>query len=186
MPAAARTAACCRWQVPVCLRLGNASGSTQQCELLDTTEKTIALEQCPTWVLPNANAGGYYRFTLPPDDLKALFAAVPTLSAAEQLAVLDAVSAAFALGKADANALLDAAASTAGSPYAQVVSKLWGRFDFLRDEVLDDAGDEALRARIASIYQPTFARLGVVPKAGEPANDSELRERLVGLLAVDW
>lgn len=174
------------WQVPVCLRLGTATGSTQQCELLDTTEKIIALDQCPTWVLPNANAGGYYRFTLPASDLKALFAAMPSLSAAEQLAVLDAVSAAFALGKADANALLDAAAATASSPHAQVVSKLWGRFDFLRDEVLGPTGDEALRARIAGIYQAAFTRLGVLPKAGEPATDSELREKLVGLLAVDW
>lgn len=174
------------WQVPVCLRLGNGTGSSQRCELLDAKEKTISLEQCPAWVLPNANAGGYYRFTLPPADLKALLGALPTLTAAEQLAVLDAVSAAFALGKADATALLDAAAASAGAPQAQVVSKLWGRFAFLRDEVLDPAGVAALRTRLALIYQPALARLGLAPKAGESEDDTELRAGLVHYLAVDW
>lgn len=175
------------WQVPVCLRLGNSAGtSTQRCELLDKPEKTIALDQCPAWILPNANAGGYYRFTLPPADLKALLAALPTLTPPEQLAVLDAVSAAFALGKVDANAVLTAAAASAESPYSVVVSKLWERIDFLRDHVLDAAGRDALRTRLGQIYQASIARLGVAPKPGESEHDAELRARLLAFLAVDW
>ncbi len=131
------------------------------------------------WKVLYTGAGGYYRFTLPPADLKALLTALPQLSAVEQLAVLDAVGAGFALGKADVNAVLDAAAATSASPHATVVGKLWGRINF------DAAGREQLRARLGAIYQPAFARLGVQPKTGESANDVELRSALLKYLAVD-
>ena len=45
------------WKVPVCLKWqGGAS-----CTLLDTATKEVALPACPTWLLANADAAGYYH-----------------------------------------------------------------------------------------------------------------------------
>jgi aminopeptidase N len=76
------------WRVPVCLRLDGLKDEvctelTQPSRHLDAP----AGATCPTWVHPNANASGYYRFSLPDAKLLALSSA-GKLTPADRLAVL--------------------------------------------------------------------------------------------------
>ncbi|MDE1894169.1 MAG: M1 family peptidase, partial [Xanthomonadaceae bacterium] len=83
------------WGVPVCVRYGTADGSKVGCQMLDkaTGSMVLAGAGTPTWVMPNANASGYYRFSLDKHELGSLVRQVGKLGDAEQLAYADAVDA---------------------------------------------------------------------------------------------
>src|SRR6185312_6635358 len=58
------------WGVPVCVRYGTAANGKDKaqsskvaCEMLDkaTGSMVLAGAGTPTWIMPNANASGYYR-----------------------------------------------------------------------------------------------------------------------------
>ncbi|MEO8552077.1 MAG: ERAP1-like C-terminal domain-containing protein, partial [Kofleriaceae bacterium] len=50
------------YKIPVCARFGDASHADRAC----TTGAPITVAYCPTWILPNAGAYGYYRSRLDP------------------------------------------------------------------------------------------------------------------------
>lgn len=175
------------WSIPACLKIGHADGSIEnRCALMSTPTEHIDLATCPAWVLPNAAARGYYRFTLPPAQLRALGAALPQLSPLEQLAYNDAVAASFETGRAGVEEVLTALAASATSTLPAVVTSLWKELEFLRAHLLDAAGTEALRQRLAGIYAPALARLGRLPRAGETDDDLALRAELYKTMGVSW
>jgi aminopeptidase N len=62
------------WQVPVCVRYGAGASSHRGCTLVSATGATLPLDgACPTWLVINADADGYYRSAYSPDELGALF-----------------------------------------------------------------------------------------------------------------
>jgi alanyl aminopeptidase len=76
------------WRVPVCMRLDGQKNElctelTQATQHLDPP----AGAACPAWLHPNANASGYYRFSLPEGKLLALASAAKS-TPADRLAVL--------------------------------------------------------------------------------------------------
>ncbi|HEX7699304.1 MAG TPA: M1 family aminopeptidase [Kofleriaceae bacterium] len=56
------------FSVPVCVRYGDASHSDSAC----STGTPIPTAYCPTWIIPNAGAYGYYRSVIDPAIAKAL------------------------------------------------------------------------------------------------------------------
>src|SRR5207253_10199419 len=48
------------WQIPLCVR----SSLGEQCTLLTSAEGEMDLPGCPQWLIPNADASGYYRWSL--------------------------------------------------------------------------------------------------------------------------
>ncbi|HUH30381.1 MAG TPA: M1 family metallopeptidase, partial [Rhodanobacter sp.] len=66
------------WGVPMCVRYGTADGSKVSCELFDQAHGTLTLAGAskPTWVMPNADGRGYYRFAMNAGDLARLAAQV--------------------------------------------------------------------------------------------------------------
>src|SRR5262249_2438700 len=101
-----------QWGVPMCLSV--QPGGKRTCALVSTPSMDIALgATCPTSIMPNAGGLGYYRFALEDTGWTALIRAAPTLSAAEQLALVHNVTAAFHAGQTSAATLLTAMAFTA-------------------------------------------------------------------------
>src|SRR5438552_11758247 len=56
------------WQIPLCVR----SPAGEQCTLLTSAEGEMELPGCPQWLIPNADASGYYRWSLAREDLARL------------------------------------------------------------------------------------------------------------------
>src|SRR6185295_12969194 len=78
------------WQVPVCARYAVGGKVTESCTLLTQANGTLELPGCPTWLTPSAEAAGYYRWALPPEDLKKLRAAgYAQLSVLERIALAE-------------------------------------------------------------------------------------------------
>jgi alanyl aminopeptidase len=177
------------WGVPVCVRYGTADGSKVACEMLDKATGSMALAGAskPTWVMPNANASGYYRFSLDKSALGHLVKQVGKLSDAEQLAYADAVSASFRHGDLDAGDVLVALQPLTGSKIREVATAPLGQVSGIYSRIATtDAQRSRLSAWVKAAYLPRLERLGYQRKAGESEDDSLLRSTLASSLAFDF
>jgi cytosol alanyl aminopeptidase len=176
------------WGVPVCVRYGTAGGSKVQCELLDKATGTIVLDgaSTPTWVLPNADGRGYYRFGVTKADLASLSKVVGTLDDGEQIAYADAVSAGFKHGDLDAGDALAALKPLAASKTHEVSTAPMGLLTWIME---NEAKTDAQRTHIADwakqAYLPKLEQLGYRKKTGEPDSDAVTRAELADFLAED-
>ncbi len=176
------------WGVPLCVRYGTAGGSKVSCEMLDKAHGTMALADAstPTWVMPNANGLGYYRFAMNAGDLTHLAAQVGTLGDAEQLTYADAVSASFRHGDVDAATALAALQPLTSSKIREVATAPLGTFGWIRTRLASTAAQRAkLAAWATAAYLPRMQQLGYVRKAGEADDDALLRSSLASFLAFD-
>jgi alanyl aminopeptidase len=176
------------WGVPVCVRYGTADGSKVACELLEKAQGSMALPGAVanTWVMPNANASGYYRFGMGKPELARLGGQVDKLTDREQLAYADAVEASFRHGDIDAGDLLAALKPLTASRVREVATAPIGIYHWLaRNLVRTDAQRNALTAWAKSAYLPRMELLGYHRKPGEADGDSLLRSTLADFLALD-
>ncbi|WP_426702249.1 M1 family metallopeptidase [Rhodanobacter sp. Col0626] len=177
------------WGVPVCVRYGTAGSSKVSCEMLDKTTGSMVLADAskPTWVMPNANASGYYRFSLDKSELDNLIKQVGKLSDAEQLAYADAINASFSHGDIDAGNVLAALKPLTGSKIREVAIVPLGTASGIYHRI---AATDAQRARLAAwakaAYLPRLEQLGYQRKAGESEDDSLMRSTLANALAFDF
>ncbi|TAL93522.1 MAG: M1 family peptidase [Rhodanobacter sp.] len=177
------------WGVPVCVRYGTAGGSKVGCEMLDkaTGSMVLAGASTPTWIMPNANASGYYRFSLGEPALGRLTAEIGKLSDAEQLAYADAVGASFRRGDLDAGAVLAAFKPLAASKVREVATAPLGQLKWIsQHEVRTDAQRARLTAWVKAAWLPRLRELGYQRKAGESDDASLLRSTLASALAFDF
>ena len=174
-----------QWGVPVCVRYGVKGGDRTACGLVSGRSGEIALPgaSADSWVMPNAGATGYYRFSLPPQQLARLAAQVPKLADTEQLAYADALGAAFARGDADAHDVLEGMRRLAGAASPEVATALLPRFNWIWSNLAStDAQRQVLRQAASDAFLPRLRALGYARKPGESARDTELRPALVQLL----
>jgi alanyl aminopeptidase len=186
--AAPRTGA---WTIPVCVRYGAGARIDQTCALLAAPTGSIELPVCPDWILPNADAAGYYRSALAAGDLKRLRErGLSRLSTVERVQLGRDVEAAFDSAALPGGDVLRALEPLAGDAHGAVALVPLGLLDFLDDKLLDpqDPRDRvrraALRARIARLYAPAVAQLGWTPSAGERPWRRRFRAQLLGFLAL--
>ncbi|OOG54354.1 M1 family metallopeptidase [Rhodanobacter sp. C03] len=184
------------WGVPVCVRYGTAANgkdkaqsSKVSCDMLDkaTGSMVLAGASQPTWVMPNANAGGYYRFSLGKHELAELTAHVDKLSDTEQLAYADAINASFRHGDLDAGDVLAALKPLTSSKIREVATAPLGQLGWIYQyEAITDAQRGRLATWAKDAYLPRLEQLGYQRKSGESEGDSLLRSSLASSLAFDF
>ncbi len=186
LPLGSTSTAAQRWIIPLCLRYADGDGSRRQCQLLEGAEAEFALDAktCPAWVMPNADAAGYYRFALAADDQPALAAAFDRLAPLEQRVWADSLVAAFRSGAADVEALMAALPALGGNATMEVSTAPLGTLGWIREYlVTEPAARAAFDARIAAVYRPRLDALGLDARAGDTPEDRWLRGSLIGLFA---
>ncbi len=173
------------WNVPVCARFGHADKSVTQCFLLDKPQQTFPVDGgCADWYLPNADAAGYYRFTMADADFATLGKRVSSLSAGEQMTYADAVSSSFHRGDVSPATVLGAIPALASSDMPQVATALLRDFQWIREHLATDATRPALDAYATALYAPRLKSLGLQRRADETASTTNLRVRLAEFLAL--
>ncbi|MEZ4248963.1 MAG: M1 family aminopeptidase, partial [Polyangiales bacterium] len=177
------------WQIPVCIRHASGRGRratvSETCGLLTEAEGRIPLEtsSCPTWIHPNAAAAGYYRWSLPEDQLAALRRALPQLSVAERLSLADATQSAFDAGRIPGGAALEALTALASDTHHEVATSSLAFFDGVLEHVVEEPQAPALRARLARAYAADARRLGWSARPGEDATVALRRAAVQAFLA---
>ena len=177
------------WGIPVCVRYASTAGAKVSCMLLDksTGSMTLADAAPSAWVMPNADARGYYRFSLDKAGWMNLTQHVGALSNGEQLAYADSVDAGFRKGEwsaAEAMAALKplAAVNTGEVAAAPLTTLQW----IYRYEATNDAQRANVVDWVKAAYLPRLQQLGYQRKAGEPSADSLLRTQLATALGLEF
>lgn len=176
---ASKTAKARRWSVPVCARYGRGAKTRRACAVVDG-RATMSLELCPTWVHPNAIAGGYYRYVLPTKLLKA--AARAKLDGRELVDLIGNTDALLRSGQielADAMPILSVGAR---SKRRNAITSAMDTFEHLGRTVIGKRQRRRYRATIRRLFGKHARRLGFARRPGEPGNDTELRGALVAFV----
>lgn len=175
-----------QWRIPVCARFASQGKSSRQCFLLDKPKRTFAFDGgCAQWVMPNADASGYCRFTLDQGDFGTLARQAKDLAPAEQLVYADAISSAFDQGTLDPGVVLDALPTLASSDIPQIALALTGSFRWIREQLATDATRPALDAYATRLYAPHLKKLGLHKLPGDSDAVTRLRMGVIELLALD-
>ncbi len=180
------------WQVPLCVRYGNDKTVAKQCLLLAGEQATMDLASsgCPTFVMPNADGAGYYRFALDGDGWHALTANFGRLNQKELLATADSLSAAYQANRLPTEVYVAAIREIAASAYLQAAMQPGADLVRLRDYLVPAGSREAVLALMRTLYRPRLDALGpakAMPAAetAEAVDKALFRTKLVRLLALE-
>ncbi len=163
------------WQVPVCVRYGQPGApAKEKCQLLSDKTTTVALEGvCPSWVMPNAGAQGYYRWSLAEPELEALITRRHELAAPEQMSLANNLGAALRAGKVDLARAIKAQKLLVASPKRHVFESALKTF-WMLSELLPDESLPAFRADMAKTLRPQLNRIGLLPRTSKPSGEEKL------------
>jgi cytosol alanyl aminopeptidase len=150
------------WSVPVCFRYGGATAAPRrECVLFEGAEQSFALDSCPVWIVPNADAQGYYRWQLAADRVMALAAdGRSVLGPPELIALPSDLGALVESETLPVEDYLTALGNVAAETHPRVLLALLDELD----RVYETAIDEPLRAGFASwvrrYLEPHHQRIG--------------------------
>jgi alanyl aminopeptidase len=174
------------WSVPVCVRYATDKDVREQCTL--STEAHARLELpggCPRWVHPNSAGAGYYRWTLPHQDLEALLTrGLTRLSSVEKLDVLVAATAGRASGAIPAADSLRVMRRLATDDDVLVAGTSTRELREVYYRLLPVAELDAVEAQLRPLYRAILAHVGWTSRPGEAPWLDNVRARVVGGLMV--
>lgn len=173
------------WQVPVCVRWGRGRSVEDRCELITEPEATFDFgEQCPDWYMPNADAAGYYRFTMPAEDVDALMTrGFSRLGDRERVSVAGNLNAAFSAATLDTAAVFGTFERVAGDDAMGVATQPMGMVHFARERLLSEEQIPALERFANGLYASRARRLRWSPRRGEAGEQGLFRAEVLGFLA---
>jgi alanyl aminopeptidase len=173
------------WRVPVCMRF-EADGQVRRlCVDLDAKEKTFSLEtqSCPTWLHPNADERGYYRWKLSSERMVGLVGEHRgALSLRERVALPQHMSALLQADAVSPEVYLDANKALAAEEHRLIVGSVIGNLDFIERRVISDEARPAFQAYVRRVLAPHLRRVGLNPVAEEAPEIGLLRPRLISAL----
>jgi alanyl aminopeptidase len=176
-----------RWDIPVCVRTALRSDQ-RACVLLRKAEDELPLpyRRCPAWIALNPGAHGYYRWTLPPAQLKGLLTrGYRSLSPAERVSLGSNLYAALRSGALPAADVLAALEALARDPEPAVSRQPVPLLKFVREHLVEPGQRSAVEAYMRNLHGPVLARLGWTPRPGEPPRVQAFRPWLIDYLAFD-
>ncbi len=162
------------WSVPVCVRWSDDGVTAQErCALVDEPRELTLGDRCPAWLHPNADAAGYYRWSLRGTTLAATLAGAPATDRER----LDAAHM-FRAALADGTPLLELAealAVAAASDLPELVERALAEYQLLVDQLAPAAARAEIARHLRAALAPTVRRLGTHALAGEAAAPARLR-----------
>ncbi len=173
------------WRIPVALRYPNGSGSTIQRVLLAGAEKIVTLEvgTAPTWIHPNAEEAGYYRWSVPSAVFTGLAAeATGMLDTRERVGFLGNASALLSAGQLHGDDYVKVLESFASDPDPDVIGGVVKGLARIRETFFAEGRDAAFAPFVRVTLAPALERFGAVKRDGEPETVTALRPELLEML----
>jgi alanyl aminopeptidase len=178
-----RTAPQRSWKVPMCL---SSSAGARTCQLIDAGSATVALgATCPSYVLPNSEGKGYYRFTMDEKGWAGLINAAPTLSPADQLTLFANVDAAVHAGQASAADLFAVISAVAPTAQWDVIAAIRESLHNLRQKILANEDLNSYQAFLRAHFAPRLAAIGYTEAPNETPAVTLARPQLAQLLVEE-
>ena len=175
------------WSVPVAVALGRAAEGGGEPEtrivLLDRPRLEVPLERPAAWVMPHADATGYYRWRLPEEELLELAASADRrLSPVERVAFLGNAQALLDAGVLDGGDYLEVLEAFGDDPDPEVLRAHLAGLNKVQSAFVPDDLLPAFRRYLEASLAPVVERWGLEPREGEGETVSLLRPSLLYLL----
>ncbi|WP_394205266.1 M1 family metallopeptidase [Shewanella waksmanii] len=174
-----------KWVLPVVLKYGVNGQTFEKSVLLSKRTLVVELEAVADWIYPDANAMGYYRWTLSPENFEKLLANVQQLSDRERRAMISSADALLDGGFLSAGNLLKILEEFTIDPHPAIVSSAISYIDRQKLPFVDEKNQQQWSNFIAQSLLPIVERYGMVVKTDEDPQVSQLRSRVVDLLAFE-
>ena len=172
------------WRIPLCVAYGVGHSRQQVCRMLEAREATWNLQGCPDWLMPNADASGYFLWTLPPDELAALRdQGLSQLSVRERVSFAHALEAAFDSGDMKAADILAVLPRLSVADERAVARAPMALLRFIRDHVASAETRPLVEAYARGLYAPALSRLGITQRASDDGETTMLRAEVLSFLA---
>lgn len=171
-----------QWSLPFCVHYAQNGNIQKQCTILDTPDTVLGLlaDECPDWIMPNANGSGYYRWRLDSTWQQKLLDHFGTLLVSEQLAIVDSSIAAFEAGHLSMQELLIVVQLSAESGSRQVVEAPMGALQRYLEQVLTSEMAQSFEQQLLPLYVEALDQVML----GEREEQVLLRTRLFEFLAL--
>jgi alanyl aminopeptidase len=147
------------WVLPVCITTDGQRGGN--CFTLGAGEIVRDLgTSCPTWVYPNADQAGYYRYATDRPRLLALARAATSLPALDRLGLVANAWAQVRAGTLDASSVLDVLPLLDRENDRHVIDQIVGTLEGVDAALVVDANRGAFRKYVAARLGPRARALG--------------------------
>jgi alanyl aminopeptidase len=174
------------WTLPVCA--ATDARKARACFTLGA--EPIARELgpgCPSWVFPNSDQAGYYRFVLDRAQLVALSRAARSMDPIARLGLVSNGWAAVRAGAIEPSALLDVLPMLDGEENRLVIAEIVGVLRGIDDALVDEVSRGAFRKYVAARFGSAKRALGWEARAaprGAPEDDEKIMRRQIVLSAM--
>ena len=174
------------WVVPLRLKVFDGERATVRTLLLDGPRARVRPDGPVAWVLPQAHALGYYRWSIPPAMIRRI-ASDPMrhLDAAERSVFLADVGALLDACEIGGDVYLDVLEAMAGSTDPDVVQSVLDALGGVSSAFVTDALRPAFAAYVRHALEPALGAVGMDPRPGESPTVTALRPRLLRWLGDD-
>ncbi|HEX4823814.1 MAG TPA: M1 family metallopeptidase [Candidatus Polarisedimenticolaceae bacterium] len=174
------------WSIPVSLRYPAGDGTRVQRVLLKEASQLVKLDASapPAWVHPNADEGGYYRWSVAPDALAAMSsAATKSLTVRERVGLVGNVNALLSAGQLPGEVAVKTVVAFAGDDEPDVVIEVVKGIDTIRERFFSEHDDAAIAPFVRQTLGPQLEKIGPSPVKGERLSTTSLRALLYDRLA---
>jgi aminopeptidase N len=171
------------WTVPLFVRYGKGDTERVQRILLDGEATTVDLEFAPDWLFPDGKAVGYFRWTMPQQQLQSLLNNRDKLSDRERVATLYNLQSLVQAGKLDLGQRLAWNNLFLQDDHPTLVAKSLGFLNEAGEVYVNDQNRARWRELLGAYLRPIAAEYGLTPQAGEHPRVQELRPVLLQLMA---
>jgi alanyl aminopeptidase len=167
-----------KWTLPVCV--ASDTQKAKSCFTLGAEPVTRTLGACPSWVFPNAEEAGYYRFVLDRPQLLALTRSAGALSAADRLGLVSNAWAAVRQGSIDPSTLLEVLPSFDGEMHRVLVESIADVLGSVNETLVDATDREAFQRYVVARMAGKKPAVGwEAPRGVKEDDDRALARRTV-------
>lgn len=142
------------WQIPVCFITDSGDS---HCDILTQKTATWELEgSCPSWIMPNQNGAGYFRWHASADNWASIIADFANFNDAEQMSIVDSAFAAFNRGSLGGASLRTIVEKTSTANNRRVITLPLGQIAYLNDRYLDGEDRERVSTWMSQTYEQSL------------------------------
>lgn len=175
------------WLVPVSLRYSTGGDSAETIVLLDEKSKVFRLADADlAWVFPQADAVGYYRWSLPADRMLELAVnARERLTPAERIAFLGNVSALLDAGEIAGDVYMQLIQRFASDPDPLILAAVLPQIGKIETSFVTPEHEDEFATWVRDALGPALERIGFTSRPGEPETLAPVRAQLVTRLGEE-
>ncbi len=175
------------WQVPMTVKYYDGNSVRTHSLLLTEKKQSFKLpnDGSVQWVLPTADAGGYYRWWVAPKQLEAIAGSFTLLSTRDKIGFINNLSAMLDAGGIGGDQYVKALYNFSSDHDPAIIEAVLDGIETVDAAFISDADELSFAPFLQKIFAPSLQHIGLSAKTNEPETVSRIRPFLISTLAID-